>query len=126
MLLDALQARRHSVAVPCSIRRTLAIAAASAAVGVAMPVCAADPVNGRSLYAADCASCHGASPLTSNSNKIYFGRNSSTAISNGIGNVGDMQSLRARYPAGGAALQDLAAYLGNSVSYTHLTLPTKA
>ncbi len=118
MFLEAIQARGHRDAAPASIRRALAVTTASAALalGAVAPAGAADPVNGRSLYTADCASCHGASPLTTNSNKIYFGRNSATVISNSIGNVGDMQSLRSRYPAGGAALQDLAAYLGNSPS----------
>lgn len=74
------------------------------------------PVNGAARYAADCASsgCHGASPLTSNSKKIYNGRNSRALLDSAIGSVGEMKSLRTSYPSGGAALADLAAYLGNT------------
>lgn len=70
--------------------------------------------NGASLYATHCASCHGSSPLTSNSNKIYNGRNARAVTDAAINNVGDMTSLRSAFPAGGSALADVAAYLGNT------------
>lgn len=70
--------------------------------------------NGASLYTTHCASCHGNSPLTSNSNKIYNGRNARAVTDAAINNVGDMKSLRSAFPAGGSALADVAAYLGNT------------
>ena len=77
---------------------------------------AADPVNGATLYANNCAGCHGGSPLTSNGSKIYNGRNAMSVIDSGINGVGEMRSLRGAYPSGGSALADVAAYLGNSPS----------
>lgn len=75
-----------------------------------------DPANGQTLFANSCggSSCHGTSPLTSNANKIYNGRNARGVIDAGINNVGDMNSLRAAFPVGGTALADIAAYLGNT------------
>jgi len=70
--------------------------------------------NGASLYTTHCASCHGNAPLASNSNKIYNGRNARAVIDSGITNVGDMNNLRGTFPAGGSALADVAAYLGNT------------
>lgn len=90
------------------------LAAAALCLAASLGAHADDPVNGRSLYSNHCASCHGASPLTSNSQKIYNGRNARAVIDAAISNVGDMNSLRAQYPAGGTALADLAAYLGNT------------
>jgi mono/diheme cytochrome c family protein len=90
---------------------------AAAALMLAVPAFAAwadSPANGATLYTRDCASCHGATPLSSNSNKIYNGRNARTVIDSGISNVGDMKPLRGAYPAGGSALADVAAYLGNT------------
>ena len=43
-------------------------------------VLADDPVAGATLYASKCSSCHGSNPLTSNSNKIYNGRNARAVI----------------------------------------------
>lgn len=86
-------------------------------IAIALPSLAAqadNPVNGASLYNGQCAGCHGASPLTSNSKKIYNGRNSRSAIDDGIANVGEMNSLRGAFPSGGTALADVAAYLGNA------------
>lgn len=97
---------------------TTAIRGAAFATGlvVACSAWADSPTNGASLYTANCASagCHGNSPLTSNSNKIYNGRNARAAIDAGISNVGSMNSLRTTFPAGSSELADLAAYLGNS------------
>lgn len=73
-----------------------------------------DPINGKALYTSACASCHGASPLTINSNKIYNGRNARAVIDVAISNVGDMNSLRPSFATGGSALADLAAHLGNT------------
>ena len=74
-----------------------------------------DPVNGKSVYASRCASCHGSSPLTSNKSKIYNGRNARSVIDSAIANdTGGMGSLRGALPSGGSGLADLAAYLGNS------------
>lgn len=74
-----------------------------------------DPVNGAALYNANCASCHGGSPLTSNGSKIYNGRNARAVIDSAIsGNTGGMGSLRGAFPAGGTALADVAAYLGTA------------
>ncbi len=70
--------------------------------------------NGATLYAARCASCHGATPLTSNVGKIYFGRNSRAVIDSSINSVREMNSLRSLFPAGGTNLADVAAYLGNT------------
>ncbi len=90
-------------------------AVALAAMAVLLPARADDPVNGSALFASQCqASCHGSSPLTSNSNKIYNGRNARAVIDAAIGNVRDMNSLRPAFPAGGSALADVAAYLGNT------------
>jgi len=74
-----------------------------------------DPVNGAALFVAQCqGSCHGSTPLTSNTNKIYNGRNARAAIDAAINGVSDMRSLRAALPSGGSALADLGAYLGNA------------
>ena len=74
-----------------------------------------NPVNGALLYANQCASCHGNSPLTSNGSKIYNGRNARAVIDSAIaGNTGGMGSLRSTFPSGGSALADLAAYLGQT------------
>lgn len=72
------------------------------------------PANGEALYATHCQGCHGGSPLTSNSSKIYNGRNARAVADSAIDNVGDMNSLRSSFPAGGTALADMAAYLGNT------------
>ena len=72
------------------------------------------PTNGSALYTSHCASCHGNAPLTSNSNKIYNGRNARAVIDAAINSVGDMTSLRGAFPSGGAALADVAAYVGNT------------
>jgi hypothetical protein len=76
-----------------------------------------DPVNGAVLYRNSCSGCHGGSPLTSNSSKIYFGRNARAVIENAIAtdNSG-MGSLRSAFPTNGSALADVAAYLGNAPS----------
>jgi len=84
-----------------------------------------DPVNGMTLFLNNCATnCHGTTPLTSNTNKIYNGRNARAVIDAAISNVGDMNSLRANFPAGGAALADVAAYVGNTP--TALVFPSTA
>ena len=71
--------------------------------------------SGAALYTSHCANCHGGAPLSSNSNKIYNGRNARNVIDLAIaGDTGGMGSLRAAFPAGGAALADVAAYLGNT------------
>ena len=71
--------------------------------------------SGAALYTSHCANCHGGAPLSSNSNKIYNGRNARNVIDSAIaGDTGGMGSLRAAFPAGGAALADVAAYLGNT------------
>ncbi len=87
-----------------------------------------DPANGATLFAANCqASCHGSSPLTSNNNKIYNGRNARAVIDAAISNVSDMRSLRATLPSGGSALADIAAYLGNTpTSLTFASTPVGA
>lgn len=74
-----------------------------------------DPANGKTLFLASCATnCHGSTPLTSNSNKIYNGRNARAVIDAAINNVGDMNSLRSVFPSGSAVLADVAAYVGNT------------
>jgi hypothetical protein len=73
-----------------------------------------DPVGGAALYASHCKSCHGSSPLTSNTSKIYNGRNARAVIDAAIGSVSDMNSLRTTFPAGSSSLADIAAYLGNT------------
>ncbi len=84
-----------------------------------------DPVNGMTLFLNNCATnCHGTTPLTSNTKKIYNGRNARAVIDAAITSVGDMNSLRAAFPAGGAALADVAAYLGNTP--TTLVFPSTA
>ena len=61
-----------------------------------------DPVNGATLYANNCANCHGATPLASNGSKIYFGRNARSVIETAIGtNNSGMGSLRGAFPANG-------------------------
>jgi Abnormal spindle-like microcephaly-assoc'd, ASPM-SPD-2-Hydin len=75
---------------------------------------AADPIVGAQRYKQSCAECHGTSPLTSNRDKIYYGRNSASTIDSSISSVGDMKSLRSAFPAGSAQIADIAAYLGNS------------
>lgn len=82
------------------------------------------PGNGAALFAANCKSCHGASPLTSNASKIYNGRNARAVTDSAIGNVGDMNSLRSAFPSGGTAIADIAAYLGNTP--TSLSFPSTA
>ena len=73
------------------------------------------PASGAALYSANCATnCHGSSPLTSNSNKIYNGRNARATIDAAISNVGDMNSLRSTFPSGSQGLANIAAYLGNT------------
>ncbi len=76
-----------------------------------------NPTTGTSLYAANCtgSGCHGATPLVSNSSKIYNGRNARAVIDAAIaGDTGGMARLRAAFPAGGVQIADVAAYLGNS------------
>ena len=105
--------QRHAISSGASFARRLAWLVAL--LGLAcVDARADDPVHGQTLYAAQCASCHGSSPLTSNSNKIYNGRNARSVIDAAIGSVADMNSLRASYLSGGTALADVAAYLGNS------------
>ncbi len=71
--------------------------------------------NGAALYANQCAGCHGSSPLTSNTSKIYNGRNARSVIDSAIsGDTGGMSFLRSAFPAGGTELADVAAYLGNT------------
>jgi len=103
-------------------RWSRSLAAAALALSAFLPVLAADPVLGASRYAQDCAGCHGATPLTSNQAKIFYGRNSASVIDSGISAVGDMQGLRSAYPAGSAQIADIAAYLGNAPS--KLTFPS--
>ena len=85
-----------------------------------------DPVAGTKLYADNCttSNCHSSTPLTSNSKKIYNGRNARSAIDAAISSVKEMNTaaLRAAFPANGAALADVAAYLGNTP--TTLTFPS--
>ena len=84
-----------------------------------------NPVNGATLYANNCASCHGSSPLTSNTSKIYFGRNARSVIEAAIAtNNSGMGSLRGAFPTNGTQIADVAAYLGNSPST--LTFPSTA
>lgn len=104
--------RRHAIPMTASFARRLACLVALLSV-VCLDARADDPVHGKTLYDSQCATCHGASPLTSNSNKIYNGRNARSVIDAAIGSVADMNSLRASYPSGGSALADVAAYLGN-------------
>ncbi|MEY2894000.1 MAG: hypothetical protein RJA98_3908 [Pseudomonadota bacterium] len=104
---------------PSSLWTRLRTAAtlAGLALASASPAWAADPVLGATRYANSCASCHGSSPLTSNGSKIFNGRNSASAIDSAIsGNTGGMGSLRSAFPVGGAAIADVAAYLGNAPS----------
>jgi len=76
-----------------------------------------NPVNGATLYANNCASCHGSSPLTSNGSKIYFGRNARSVIETAIAtNNSGMGALRGAFPTNGTQIADVAAYLGNSPS----------
>ncbi len=79
-----------------------------------------DPVAGATLYANNCTTsqCHDATPLTSNSKKIYNGRNARAAIDGALNNIQEMNTaaLRSAFPAGGAALANVAAYLGNKAS----------
>jgi trimeric autotransporter adhesin len=77
-----------------------------------------DPVAGATLFSNSCSgsSCHGSTPLTSNTTKIYNGRNARNVIDSAIGSIGEMNSLRSAFPAGSTALADLAAYLGNAPS----------
>ena len=77
-----------------------------------------DPVAGATLFSNSCSgsSCHGSTPLTSNTTKIYNARNARSVIDSAIGSIGEMNSLRSAFPAGGTALADLAAYLGNAPS----------
>lgn len=82
------------------------------------------PANGATLYTTHCESCHGGSPLTSNQSKIYNGRNARAVTDSAIGSVRDMNPLRSALPAGGAALADIAAYLGNTP--TSLSFATTA
>lgn len=91
----------------CAWFASLALAGAAAQ--------ADNPANGAVLYAANCATnCHGATPLTSNTNKIYNGRNARAVIDAAIANVGDMKSLRTTFASGSSGLADIAAYLGNT------------
>ena len=84
-----------------------------------------NPVNGATLYANNCASCHGATPLTSNGSKIYFGRNARSVIETAIAtNNSGMGSLRGAFPTNGTEIADVAAYLGNSPSTS--TFPATA
>ncbi|MEP7300274.1 MAG: choice-of-anchor D domain-containing protein [Caldimonas sp.] len=46
--------------------------------------------------------------------KIYNGRNARSVIDSAINSVSDMRPLRPAFPAGGSALADVAAYLGNT------------
>lgn len=97
---------------PCTWARALTLALGAVSLSTAH---AADPVLGATRYANSCASCHGGSPLTSNGSKIFNGRNSVAATNNAIaGNTGGMGSLRGAFPAGGAEIADVAAYLGNT------------
>ena len=77
-----------------------------------------DPASGKTAFATNCAdaNCHGTTPLTSNAKKIYNGRNARAVIDAAIGSVGEMNKLRAAFPAGGPELADVAAYLGNTPS----------
>ena len=76
-----------------------------------------DPVNGATLYRNSCSGCHGGSPLTSNSSKIFFGRNARSVIETAIAtNNSGMGSLRSAFPTNAAAIADVAAYLGNAPS----------
>ncbi len=93
------------------LRRSIALLLLSLLPALAL---ADDTVAGAASYAASCANCHGSNPLTSNSNKIYNGRNARAVIDSGISSVGQMNSLRSSFPSGGAALANVAAYLGNS------------
>ena len=83
------------------------------------------PANGAALYANKCAGCHGSSPLTSNTSKIFNGRNARSVIDSAIsGDTGGMSFLRSAFPAGGTELADVAAYLGNTP--TNLTFGSTA
>lgn len=91
--------------------------AATVLSAVSLAAWADSPVNGATLYANSCASCHGGTPLTSNGSKIYNGRNARAVIDAAIsGNTGGMSFLRGSFPANGANIADIAAYLGNSPS----------
>ena len=107
--------------------------AAWAFVALACTTAHADnPTTGAALYSANCTSsgCHGATPLVSNSSKIYNGRNARAVIDSAIaGDTGGMAQLRAAFPAGGVQIADVAAYLGNtpaSVTFTATPVGTTA
>jgi trimeric autotransporter adhesin len=97
-----------------SLMTAIRAAAFVAGLAVASAALADDAANGAALYSSNCTGCHGSSPLTSNSNKIFNGRNARAVIDASITNVGAMNSLRAAFPAGSPGLADLAAYLGNT------------
>jgi hypothetical protein len=83
---------------------------------VSLVAWADSPANGATLFAS-CSGCHGSTPLASNSNKIFNGRNARSVIDAAIsGNVGGMGFLSGSFPSGGTATADIAAYLGNSPS----------
>ncbi len=101
---------------PLALQR-LRAAALLALLGLlaAFSASADSPANGALLFAANCAECHGASPLTTNRNRIFNGRNARSVPDAAIAsNIGGMGRLRARFPAGGTALADVVAYLGNT------------
>jgi mono/diheme cytochrome c family protein len=110
--------------LPTMTLRTLLRLATTALAALASTAALADnPVNGASLYATHCASCHGSTPLTSNGSKIYFGRNARGVIETAIAtNNSGMGALRPSFPTNGTQIADVAAYLGNSPST--LTFPS--
>lgn len=107
----------HHHTVTRASRRLMRLLAAAALSVCSLTAWADSPASGATLYANSCASCHGNSPLTSNGSKIYNGRNARAVIDAAIaGNTGGMSFLRGSFPAGGANIADIAAYLGNSPS----------
>ena len=65
-------------------------------------------LNGKSLYAANCASCHGGNPAQ-NISKVLKGTSASNTLSAIAGNKGGMGYLKGSI--GASEANDIAAYL---------------
>ena len=83
-------------------------AAAPAPAPAAAPAASSSALNGKSLYQANCASCHGGNPAQ-NISKVLKGSSAGNTLNAIAGNTGGMGYLGGTI--GAAQANDIAAYL---------------